>query len=143
MFEKMGKPTDIDSDPDSSILGTQLGGFLKREGIELVTTREHTSIAERTIRTIKSLLDKRFDNNPRLWNEVLPQVLNKYNEKMVHTTIGMAPEDATKGTSEFDVKTKLEINRISKRKYPDLIMSGCIRRSRSSPRSEYPFGRKR
>ena len=127
IFKKMGKPKQIYSDPDSSILGKELQGFLTREGVELVTTYEHASIAERTIRTIKSLLDKRIEDNPRRWTDVLPEVLKKYNEKMVHSTIGMTPEDATKGRSEFDVKTKLEINRISNRKYPELKKNDYVR----------------
>ena len=127
IFAKMGKPKQIYSDPDSSLLGNQLKGFLDREGIELVTTYEHANIAERTIRTIKSLLDKRIEDNPRLWTEVLPEVLKKYNEKMVHSTIGMTPKEATKGSSEFDVKTKLEINRISNRKYPELKLGSRVR----------------
>ena len=127
IFAKMGKPKQIYSDPDSSLLGNQLKGFLDREGIELVTTYEHANIAERTIRTIKSLLDKRIEDNPRLWTEVLPEVLKKYNEKMVHSTIGMTPKEATKGSSEFDVKTNLEINRISNRKYPELKLDDKVR----------------
>jgi hypothetical protein len=82
---------------------------------------------ERTIRTIKSLLDKRIEDRPRLWTEVLPEVLKKYNEKMVHSSIGMTPEEAKLETSEFDVKTKLEINRISNRKYPPLDINDDVR----------------
>jgi hypothetical protein len=123
----MGKPKQIYSDPDASLLGKELKGFLDREGIELVTTYEHANIAERTIRTIKSLLDKRIEDNPRLWTEVLPEVLKKYNEKMEHSAIGMTPKEATKGSSEFDVKTKLEINRISNRKYPELKIGDTVR----------------
>jgi hypothetical protein len=113
IFQKIGKTYQIYSDPDSSLLGKELKGFLDRPGIELVTTYEHANIAERTIRTIESLLDKRIEDNPRLWTAVLPEVLKKYNEKMVHSSVGMTPEEATKGSSEFDVKTKLGINRIS------------------------------
>jgi len=53
--------------------------------------------------------------------------LKKYNEKMVHSTIGMTPKEATKGSSEFDVKTNLEINRISNRKYPELKLDDKVR----------------
>ena len=127
IFAKMGKPKQIYSDPDASLLGKELKGFLDREGIELVTTYEHANIAERTIRTIKSLLDKRIEDKPRLWTEVLPEVLKKYNEKMEHSTIGMTPKEATKESSEFYVKTRLEINRISNRKYPELKKGDFVR----------------
>jgi hypothetical protein len=58
---------------------------------------------------------------------VLPEVLKKYNERMEHSTIGMTPKEATKGSSEFDVKTKLEINRVSNRKYPELNLGNRVR----------------
>ena len=103
IFEKMGTPKQIYSDPDSSLLGNQLLGFLQRQDIQLVTTYEHANIAERTNRTIKSMLDKRIEDNPRRWKTVLPEVLKKYNEKMVHSTIGMTPEEATNPGAELDV----------------------------------------
>ena len=127
IFEKMGKPKQIYSDPDSSILGNELQGFLRREGVELVTTLQHAPIAERTIRTIKSILDKRIEDNPRIWRTVLPEALKKYNEKMVHSTIGMTPQDARNPGAEFDVKTNLEIHRISNRKYPELDLGNNVR----------------
>ena len=127
IFAKMGTPNQIYSDPDSSLLGNKLKGFLESKNVELVTTYEHANIAERTIRTIKSMLDKRIEDNPRIWKTVLPEVLKKYNEKMVHTTIGMTPEEATNPGAEFDVKTNLEIHRIRNRTYPELSEGNRVR----------------
>jgi hypothetical protein len=133
IFKKMGKPKQIYSDPDATILGKDLKGFLDREGIELVVTLQHAPIAERTIRTIKSLLDKRIEDKPRIWQTVLPEVLKKYNERMVHSTIGMTPQDATKPGTEFDVKTNLEIHRISNRKYPELKKGDSVKVYKKRP----------
>jgi hypothetical protein len=133
IFKKMGKPKQIYSDPDATILSNELKGYLDREGIELVTTLQHAPIAERTIRTIKSLLDKRIEDKPRIWQTVLPEVLKKYNERMVHSTIGMTPQDATKPGTEFDVKTNLEIHRISNRKYPELKKGDSVKVYKKRP----------
>ena len=73
------------------------------------------------------MLDKRIEDNPRIWKTVLPDVLKKYNEKMVHSTIGMTPEEARNPGAEFDVKTNLEIHRISNRKYPELDLGNNVR----------------
>ena len=60
VFEVMGTPKVIYSDPDASILSTDMKKFLKDKGIDLITTLEHAPIAERAIRTIKAELDKRI-----------------------------------------------------------------------------------
>ena len=73
------------------------------------------------------MLDKRIEDNPRIWKTVLPEVLKKYNEKMVHSTIGMTPEEARNPGAEFDVKTNLEIHRISNRKYPELNIGNSVK----------------
>ncbi len=73
----MGKPTvidsDPDSDPDSSLLAPEMGNFLKNRGVDLITTREHAGIAERTTRTINAELDKREKHEPNNWLEYLPK----------------------------------------------------------------------
>jgi hypothetical protein len=104
-------------------------------------TLEHANIAECTIRTIESLLDKRMGDEPRILTKYLPQVLNWYNEKMVHSSIGMTPMEATKGSSEFDW---LDINTTSHKKHPELKVGDKVRmyqKNRCSPRSGCSFGR--
>ena len=39
----------------------------------------------------------------------------------------MTPQDATKPGTEFDVKTNLEIHRISNRKYPELKKNASVK----------------
>ena len=77
VFEVMGNPKVIYSDPDASILSTELQKFLKDKGIDLITTLEHAPIAERAIRTIKAELDKRMKKEVKWWTHYLPEVLNK------------------------------------------------------------------
>ena len=116
----MGYPKQIFSDPDASLNSREVQSYLRDMGIEHIQTKEHSPIAERTIRTIKMLLDKRMEDNPKIWSLYLPAVLKKYNEQMVHSATGLTPEDATKEENEFFAKTNLEVKRISNRKYPEL-----------------------
>jgi glycerol-3-phosphate cytidylyltransferase-like family protein len=127
VFEVMGKPKVIYSDPDASILGTEMKKFLNDKGIDLITTLEHAPIAERAIRTIKAELDKRIKNEVKLWTKYLPEVLKKYNNKMVHSGTDMTPNDANKEENEFEAKTNMEIKRINNRKYPELNVGDKVR----------------
>ena len=75
IFNKMGQPKQIFSDPDSSLNSRAVQSYLSGLGIEHIQTKEHAPIAERTIRTIKMLLDKRMEDNPKIWTQYLPAVL--------------------------------------------------------------------
>ena len=84
IFKKMGTPKVLYSDPDSSLLATNMKTYLEEKGIELITTRQHASIAERTVRTIKAELDAKIEKNTEVWTEYLPGVLEEYNKRKVH-----------------------------------------------------------
>ena len=127
IFRKMGQPKQIFSDPDSSLNSNDVQKYFRDNGIEHIQTKEHAPIAERTIRTIKMLLDKRMEDNPEIWSLYLPAVLKKYNEQMVHSATGLTPKDATKEENEFYAKTNLEVKRISNRKYPELGLGDSVR----------------
>ena len=75
IFNKIGYPKQIFSDPDSSLNSNAVQTFFKNYGIEHIQTKEHAPIAERTIKTIKMLLDKRMEDNPKIWTLYLPAVL--------------------------------------------------------------------
>ena len=62
IFRKMGYPRQIFSDPDASLNSNAVQTNLKGLGIEHIQTKEHAPIAERTIRTIKMLLNKRMED---------------------------------------------------------------------------------
>ena len=127
IFKKMGTPKVLYSDPDSTLLATNMKTYLKEKGIELITTRQHASIAERTIRTIKAELDAKIEKNPKIWTEYLPAVLEEYNQRKVHKTIGMTPEEATKEDNQYKVKTQLEIHRLRQRDQPELEVGDKVR----------------
>jgi len=144
IFAKMGTPKQVYSDPDATLNSNPVQDYFKNQGIEHIQTREHAPIAERTIRTLKSLLDKRMEDRPKIWTEYLPEVLKKYNEKMVHSATGLTPAEAKEDTNYLYAKTNLEVKKIKNRKYPELAVGDRVRvyrKKKSAPRSEFPFGR--
>lgn len=127
IFKKMGTPKCIYADSDASLLATDMSAYLKKKGIELITTKRHASIAERTIRTIKAELDAKIEKNPQIWTDYLPGVLEEYNQRKVHKTIGMTPAQATEEKNEFKVRNNLEIHRVIKRDQPELHVDDKVR----------------
>ena len=127
IFAKMGTPKQVYSDPDATLNSNPVQDYFKNQGIEHIQTREHAPIAERTIRTLKSLIDKRMEDRPKIWTEYLPEVLKKYNEKMVHSATGLTPADAKEDTNYLYAKTNLEVKKIKNRKYPELAVGDRVR----------------
>ena len=131
IFEKMGKPKVIYSDPDSGFLSDPLRELFKDSDIEHIISRLHARVAERTIRTIKGLLkvavDKDQESADPVWTDVLPGVLHDYNFNNKHSTIGMTPAEARQETNEFEARTNLEIHRKKFRRYPDLQVGDKVR----------------
>ena len=128
IFEKMGKPQVIYTDPDASMQGNLMTAFLKKENVQWIQTREHANIAERAIRTIKYELNERIKHYPTArWYDILPNVLKYYNEKKPHSSTGMTPEDATHEHNEFQVKTNLLLTKVHTRKYPELRVGDRVK----------------
>ena len=48
------------------------------------------------------------------------EVLITYNNKDVHSSIGMAPAKAKLKENTLQVKSNLELHRVRKRRYPDI-----------------------
>ena len=96
-------------------------------------TRSHAAVAERTIRTIKAMIDKRIesakkrDNRDERWVDVLNQVLITYNYKNIHSATKMTPKYATKTTNHIQVKANLELKRKHTRRYPDINVGDYVK----------------
>ena len=131
IFEKMGKPKIVFSDPDSGFLSQPLRNYFKDSDVDHIICRLHARDAERTIRTIKGLLkvavDKDQKNADPVWTDVLPEVLHTYNYENKHSAIGMTPAEAREQANEFEARTILEISRRKFRRYPDLQVGDKLR----------------
>ena len=94
--------------------------ILDKYKIELYHTYAnfHSSIVERFNRTLKNWTFKALDeNNSKNWVKLIPQLIDKYNNKK-HSTIRMTPIDASKPANSEKV-----FNNLYGKFYDELMMS--------------------
>jgi hypothetical protein len=125
IFKTMGYPMSVYSDEDSAFKSKEKELF-NDEGIEHITTRNHANVIERFIRTIKNMIHDRLRNNDRQWQDILPFVINKYNNT-VHSSSGMTPNQGHNDNNRVSVATNLAIHSINKRKYPSLSIGSKVK----------------
>jgi hypothetical protein len=125
IFKTMGYPMSVYSDEDSAFK-SKVKDWFNVEGIEHITTRNHANIIERFIRTLKNGVFDRVRNTDRKWQDILPLVINKYNNT-IHSTIGTTPNDAHNDNNRVSVATNLAIHSINKRKYPSLSIGSKVK----------------
>ena len=132
-FEHMGrKPKSIYSDDEGSFNSNLLQKFFKDENIQHIVTRGHAPVAERAIRTIKQLIYRRVDASKKAnvqWTdpEILAKALTTYNYIMKSRTHHETPNEARHAKNPLDIKTRLEINAVKKRKYPTIGVGDTVR----------------
>ena len=141
-LNKLGKPQLIYSDDEGSLNNQDLVDCFKDQKIENYKTRGHPHFVERVIRTFKDMLFKRVDANEKKgnaniqWVDYIPKIILTYNGKMVHSAHDMTPSDAHKKGNHFDVKMKLEMNRMKSRKYPPVRVGDEVKIYRKKGISE-------
>ena len=79
-----GSPKFIYTDNDGSCSSSAVKDILKEKNIEQIITRSHAPVAERAIRTFKSMMYKRIDadikkDKSTQWYEYIYPVLLTYN----------------------------------------------------------------
>ena len=126
----LGKPESIYSDDEGSFNSKALQKYFKENDINHIVTRGHASYAERAVRTIKNLIDKRMEKNPDAqWYDakILANALVTYNYKMIHSITKMTPNDARQPKNKLDVKDNLELKRKHNRLYPDISIGDKVK----------------
>ena len=115
IFKKMGYPMSIYSDDDGAFK-SKVKEFFDGEGINHIVTLTHANVAERFIRTLKNgVYDRvRFTNGK--WEDMLPYVINKYNNTK-HSTTDHTPKEAHDDKNSPSVAVNLASKTIYKRKY--------------------------
>ena len=127
-IKKMGgKPETMYTDNEGAFVSNEIQKYFKDVGIRHITTLSHAPVAERQIRTLKSMIYQRVEKTNRKWYDVLGPVLLVYNNKMVHSAIKMTPNEARKPTNELNVKLNLHLNRTKLRKYPNISVGDSVR----------------
>jgi hypothetical protein len=128
-LKKMGgKPKTIYSDNEGAwSAGTIIDKYFQQEKIRHLITRSHAPVAERTIRTIKAMVYQRVEATKRKWYDVIGPVFLVYNNKMVHSSIKMTPNEARKPSNEVNVKLNLQLNRTRMRRYPNISIGDSVK----------------
>lgn len=97
LFQKH-KPEKIWSDKGSELYNRRVQAFLKKKKILLYSTEneQKSCVVERWKRTVKRIIFKYFTaNNTRKYVDVLPKIIDKYNNTY-HRTIRCTPVEARK-----------------------------------------------
>ena len=127
-IHKMGaKPQTIYSDNEGAFVSNEIQKWFKDNDIRHLTTLSHAPVAERQIRTIKNMIYKRYEHDPKPWHELLYPVLLTYNNKLVHSVTKFTPADAMKPQNKFTIKLHLELNRKNTRIYPDIHVGDHVK----------------
>ena len=107
------KPLKLESDRGSEFYDSVFQNFLKLKNIHHYSrfTDKGPSLAERVIRTVRSLLKKPvFEKGNADWISELPSVIRKFNNT-IHHSIKMTPIQATKKANEKIVYSNLQDKR--------------------------------
>ena len=89
-----GKPQTIYSDNEGAFVSNEIPKYSKDQNIRHLTTMSHAPVAERQIRTIKAMIYKRYEHEPKPRHELLYPVLLTYNHKLIHSVTKFTPADA-------------------------------------------------
>ena len=93
-------------DEGKEFYNKDMSGWLKENDITRYSTHgEHKSaVVERFNRTLKEIMWKRFTaENTRNWINMIDKLLYDYNNKRIHSTIGMTPAKASLKENEINV----------------------------------------
>ena len=129
IINKVGKPKNVYTDNEGAwSRGTEINKYFKDENINHIITLSHPNVSERAIRTIKDEIYKRVKlPSDKNWSELLYPILLKYNFKSVHTSTKLTPNEADKTENQFYAKLNLELNRVHKRRYPDVEIGSEVK----------------
>jgi transposase InsO family protein len=127
-LEKMGnKPESVYSDNEGAFVSNEVQKYFKENKINHITTLTHAPVAERMIRTIKSMIYPRVEKTHQKWYDVLYQVLLTYNHRYVNKVTKMTPIEARHPKNHLNVALNLSLNRTMERKYPTVKVGDWVK----------------
>ena len=129
IINKVGKPKNVYTDNEGAwSKGSEINKYFKDENINHIITLSHPNVSERAIRTIKDEIYKRVKlPSDKNWSELLYPILLKYNFKSVHNSTKLTPSEADKTHNQFYAKLNLELNKVRKRRYPDVDIDDNVK----------------
>ena len=61
------------------------------------------------------------------WSDCIFEILLTYDNKDKHSAVGMTPKEATTQKNEFKARSNIDMQSVSKRKYPELPVRGKVK----------------
>ena len=122
VLEKIGVPEVIYHDNEGSWSSTEFIRLIHSHKIKSIITSTPPPFAERMVQTIKNMIHQRLEGlevSKDKWIDMLPSVLNKYNNTK-HSTTGMQPNEAKKKDNHFEVWLNISNKATYNRKYQPL-----------------------
>ena len=124
-------PKIIYTDDEGALKTEAMKDYFKRNDIKHIITRSHAHFSEIFIRTFKSALYKRIDSSEDKdtiqWDSLIFEIMLTYNNKLVHSTTGYTPNEASKKENSLDVKLNLEAKAKNTRRYPDISVGNKVK----------------
>ena len=127
------KPQLIYTDDERAIAGEDFQEFVEGEGIKLYRTRNHPAFAERFIRTFKDKLFKRVEADEKKgkeniqWIDYIFEIMLTYNNKDIHSAIGMTPNKARNKDNEFRARLNILMKARKEKLYPELSVGDKVK----------------
>ena len=128
-----GKSELIFSDDEGALRGDLFREYVESEGMQLHRTRGKAQFIERWNRTLKDMLFRRIEADEKKgkqnidWSDYLPAVILTYNNKMVHSSTGLTPNEAKKEKNEFRAKLNVASKARKDRIYPELEVGSKVK----------------
>ena len=116
---KFGNFEELFTDTEGGLQSRTVVRLLNEHNIHHISTYGKTPFAEKAIHTIKMMIHSRLDGlkmDKAEWVTLLPKVIDKHNNRTIHSTIKMTPADATTFSTQF----KVWINIMQKARYNKL-----------------------
>ena len=129
VLDKIGVPETIYHDNEGSWSSTEFIRLINSHKIKQIITSTPPPFAERAIQTIKNMIHQRLEGlevSKEKWIDMLPSVLNKYNNTK-HSTTGMQPNEAKKKDNHFEVWLNISNKATYNRKYQPLKVGDKVR----------------
>ena len=129
VLNKIGVPKQLYHDNEGSFNSIVFIRLCNENKIQQIVTSTPTQFAERAIHTMKNMIHTRLDGlemSTEKWVEMLPAVLNKYNNTE-HSTTGVKPNDAKKDENKVEVWLNIKNKAVYNRTYPPLQILDKVR----------------
>ena len=139
-FRQMGKqPEILMTDPERALTHKDVKPFFEEASIQHIITQAKPHFVERFHRTFRGMLHKRHEYLTKKkkvgkqpadnfqWHELIPQIMQTYNFKNVHSATGKTPAEARKPSNEIDVKSEMELKAKTGRVYPTIEEGDKVR----------------